>query len=410
MPIGSLLPEAEARPLLWSILMIDSTFARLALLLAPLAIGCAFADDSKAADELVWFGTYTRGSDSEGIYVARFNTENGTLSEPTLAAELVNPSFLARHPSKPLLYCVSEIEDLDGKRTGGITALSIDPSTGKLTKINERPSLGAGPCQVSVDPSGQCVVAANYGGGSSVCMAIRDDGGLEPAADGVPGGFVQHEGSSVNLQRQQGPHAHCARISPNGAFVLVPDLGIDLVLVHKLNPEKGTIEPTSAGVVPPGSGPRHLAFTKNGKRVYVINELALTVTGFDFDAEEGTLVPFQTVSTLPDEITDREGFSTAEVVIHPSGRFLYGSNRGHHSIAMFEINQADGQLTLLGVEQIRGKTPRNFNISPDGRWLLAGGQDSDTVTVFAIDAETGRLRFTDQTVSVPKPVCICFDR
>ena len=172
----------------------------------------------------------------------------------------------------------------------------------------------------------------------------------------------------------------------------MPDLGIDLVLVHALDADKATIEPKSGGVVPPGSGPRHIAFTADGGRAYVINELALTVTGFDFDAEEGTLIPFQTVSTIPEEITDREGFSTAELVIHPSGRFLYGSNRGHHSIAMFEVDQDNGQLTLLGVEPIRGKTPRNFNISPDGRWLLAAGQDSDTVTVFAIDGENGAAR------------------
>ena len=390
--------------------MIDLSFARVVLAVAPVVAGCLMVSQVSAADELVWFGTYTRGTESKGIYVARFDTETGKLGEPMLAGEVANPSFLARHPSRPLLYCVSEISDLDGKRTGGLTALSIDLPSGSLQTINEQPSLGGGPCQVSVDPSGRCVVAANYGGGSTVCMAIRDEGGLAPAVEGVPGGFIQHEGSSVNEQRQQGPHAHCARTSPDGRFVLVPDLGIDLVLVHALDADKATIEPKSGGVVPPGSGPRHVAFTADGGRAYVINELALTVTGFDFDAEEGTLIPFQTVSTIPEEITDREGFSTAELVIHPSGRFLYGSNRGHHSIAMFEVDQVNGQLTLLGVEPIRGKTPRNFNISPDGRWLLAAGQDSDTVTVFAIDGETGRLEFTGQTVSVPKPVCICFDR
>ncbi len=384
---------------------------RFVLAVAPVAVGCLLASvGSCTADELVWFGTYTRGSESEGIYVARFDGETGTLGEPTLAAKVVNPSFLARHTSRPLLYCVSEIADLDGKRTGGLTALSIDLSSGSLEKINEQPSLGGGPCQVSVDPSGRCVVAANYGGGSTVCMGIREDGGLQPVVEGVPGGFIQHEGSSVNAQRQEGPHAHCARTSPDGRFVLVPDLGIDIVLVHALDAEKAMIRPTSGGVVPPGSGPRHVAFHRDGSRAYVINELALTVTGFDFDAQDGTLIPFQTVSTIPEEITDREGFSTAEIVIHPSGRFLYGSNRGHHSIAMFEVDQESGELTLLGVEPIRGKTPRNFNLTPDGRWLLAAGQDSNTVAVFAIDGDTGRLEFTGQTVTVPKPVCICFDR
>lgn len=389
--------------------MIDSPFARLALMLAPLVVGSILTSRASATEELVWFGTYTRGTESQGIYVAKFDSETGKLSEPTLAGEVANPSFLARHPSRPLLYCVSEIADLAGKPTGGITALAIDLPSGTLMKINEQPSLGAGPCQVSVDPSGRCVVAANYGGGSTVCLGIRADGGLEPAVEGVPGGFIQHEGSSINTQRQEGPHAHCARTTPDGQFVLVPDLGIDLVLVHALNATNATLEPKTAGIVPPGSGPRHITFNADGSRAYVINELALTVTGFNFDANEGTLEPFQTVSTIPDDVTDREGFSTAEVVMHPSGRFLYGSNRGHHSIAMFAVNESNGELTLLGVEPIRGQTPRNFNITPDGRWLLAAGQDSNTVTVFSIDPETGRLAFTGQSVDLPKPVCICFN-
>lgn len=390
--------------------MIDSSISRLVFMLAPLAVGSLIASRATAAEELVWFGTYTRGTESQGIYVSRFDTQTGKLSEPTLAGEVANPSFLARHPSRPLLYCVSEIADLEGKPTGGITALSIDLPSGTLAKINEQPSLGGGPCQVSVDPSGRCVVAANYGGGSTVCLGIRGDGGLEPSVEGVPGGFIQHEGSSINAQRQEGPHAHCARTTPDGKFVLVPDLGIDLVLVHALDAENATLEPKAAGIVPAGSGPRHIAFRADGSRAYVINELALTVTAFNFDPKEGTLEPFQTVSTIPDDVTDREGFSTAEVVMHPSGRFLYGSNRGHHSISMFSVDERTGNLTLLGVEDIRGKTPRNFNVTPDGRWLLAAGQDSNTVTVFSIDSDTGLLTFTGQTVNVPKPVCICFDK
>lgn len=388
--------------------MAASVFVRTVNCLLFTAFTVMLPADTRAEELLVWFGTYTRNTGSEGIYVARLDTATGRLSDPMRAAEVVNPSFLARHPSRPVLYAVSEIADLDGKPTGGVTAFAIDLPSGMLQAINAEPSLGGGPCQVSVDPSGRCVLAANYGGGSTVCLGIRGDGGLEPSVKGTPGGFIQHTGSSVNASRQEGPHAHCARTSKDGRFVLVPDLGIDRVLVHALDAAAATIHPHAEGVVEPGSGPRHVALSPGGTRVYAINELALTVTGFDFDLEKGTLQPFQTISTIPDEITDREGFSTAEVVMHPSGRFLYGSNRGHHSIAMFRVHEEDGRLAFLGVEPIRGQTPRNFNISPDGRWLLAAGQDSDTVSVFEIDAENGRLTCSGQSVSVPTPVCICF--
>lgn len=376
---------------------------------------------------LVWFGTYTKGGGepaSEGIYVSRMNLGSGEVSPASVAGRAVNPSFLALHPTRPLLYAVAEIAvpmpDApgvrgDGRLGGGIRSFSVDVETGRLTPIDERPSGGAGPCHVAVDPSGRCVVAANYGGGSAICLRIGPDGGLEPVAEGSAGGFLQHDrsprsGAGVNPRRQEGPHAHCARPSPDGRYVLVPDLGRDRVFVHALDARTGSLAPHGSVELANGAGPRHVAFDPAGRRAYVINELELTVTAMRWEPDRGALEAFQTLSTLPADVTDREGFSTAEVVVHPGGRFVYGSNRGHDSIAMYAVDGETGRLAFLGVEPVRGKVPRNFAIDPSGRWLLAAGQDSGTVTVFAIDPSSGRLQFTGRSIEVPRPVCVLFGR
>lgn len=367
-----------------------------------------FAADTDGT-RLVYFGTYTGAPpQGAGIYVARFKADDGTLSEPQLAAELRNPSYLALHPSKPFLYAVSEVADADGKPTGSVVALAIDPATGLLTKLNHQSSGGSGPCAVSVDPTGRAVLAANYGGGSSVCLGIEPDGRLRPAVEGNPAGFIQHEGKSVNAARQEGPHGHSIDPSPDGRFAIVCDLGIDKVLVHALDAGKGTIAPHTAASMTPGAGPRHFAFHPDRHHAYCINELDLTVTAFDFDPEKGTLRPVQTLPTIPADVTDRTGFSTAEIAVHPSGKFVYGSNRGHDSIAMYAVDPSTGRLSFLGVEPIRGKTPRNFAIDPSGKWLLAAGQDSHGVRTFAIDQVSGKLTDTGRTVPVPAPVCISF--
>ena len=388
--------------------------ARLGLtgLLASTAIGSLpgglLAADPDGA-RLVYFGTYTGAPpQGAGIYVARFNAADGTLSEPQLAAELRNPSYLALHPTLPVLYAVSEVADADGTPTGSIVALAIDPASGLLTKLNHQSSGGGGPCAVSVDPSGRAVLAANYGGGSSVCLGLEADGRLRPAVKGDPAGFIQHAGKSVNAARQEGPHGHSIDSSPDGRFAVVCDLGIDKVLVHALDAGKGTIRPHGEARVAAGAGPRHFAFHPDRRHAYCINELDLTVTTFDFDAQEGTLKPVQSLSTIPAAITDRSGFSTAEIAVHPSGKFVYGSNRGHDSIAMYAVDGPTGWLTFLGVEPIHGKTPRNFAIDPSGKWLLAAGQDSHGVSVFAIDQGSGKLAFTGRTTPVPAPVCISF--
>lgn len=362
-----------------------------------------------AAERLVWFGTFTRGSaGSEGIYVSWFDDASGALTPPVLAAQARNPGFLALHPSLAVLYAVSEVADRDGKPTGGILSFAIDERTGILTQKSEQPSGGVGPCHVSVDRTGRAVLAANYSGGSVICLGLETDGSLRPVVTGSPGGFIQHEGRSVNEKRQEKPHAHSIHPSADGRFAITCDLGIDKVLVHALDVGKATLVPHASASVKPGAGPRHFAFHPSGRFGYACNELDLTVTGFAFDATAGSLAEFQTVSTLPAEVTDREGLSTAEIAVHPSGRFLYVSNRGHHSIAMFSLDEATGKLSLLGVEPIRGRTPRNFALDPSGKFLLAAGQDSNTVTVFAVDEATGRLTFTGRSIDVPMPVCVRF--
>ena len=362
-----------------------------------------------AAERLVWFGTFTRGpAGSEGIYVSRFDDASGTLTPPVLAARAKNPGFLAVHPSLPRLYAVSEVSDHDGKPTGGILAFVIDEDTGTLTRRNEQPSGGTGPCHVAVERTGKVVLAANYGGGSVICLGLDADGGLRPVVTGTPGGFIQHSGKSVNEKRQEKPHAHSIYPSADGRFAISCDLGIDKLLVHELDVTGATLAEHSFATVKPGAGPRHFAFHPQGRFGYVCNELDLTVTGFAFDPAAGGLTTFQTLSTLPDDVTDRTGFSTAEIVVHPNGRYLYVSNRGHHSIAMFAIDEADGTLTLLGVEPIRGRTPRNFVLDPTGKFLLVAGQDSNTVEVFAVHESTGRLTSTGRSIDVPMPVCIRF--
>ncbi|MBM4021075.1 MAG: lactonase family protein [Planctomycetes bacterium] len=368
-----------------------------------------------AADELVWFGTYSRGeTGSEGIYVSRFDGASGRLSEPVLAAKAVNPSFLAFHPQRPLLYAVAEMSD-GSPPTGGVVAFAVDEASGTLRPLNARPSGGGGPCHVTVDPTGRAVLAANYGGGSLICFGIADDGGLQPVATTTPGGFIQHASdrageAGADPRRQEHPHAHSVDVAADGRFAFCCDLGLDAILIYKLNAARATLVPHGRAALTADAGPRHFALHPSGRFAWCVNELSLTVTGFTSDAAAGTLHELQTITTLPDEVTKRSGFTTAEIACHPSGRFLYASNRGHDSIAMYTVDERTGGLSFLGTEPIRGQTPRSFAISPDGRFLLAAGQGSGTVTVFSIDTATGRLSFTGQSIRVPAPVCVLFRR
>jgi 6-phosphogluconolactonase len=366
----------------------------------------ALTTTTRAADPAklwVYIGTYTSGGVSKGIYLMELDTTTGALTSKGLAAETKDPSFLAIHPSKKYLYAVGEVAEFQGKQTGAVTAFSIDQQTGKLTPLNAQSSGGTGPCHVVVDKEGRCALVANYGGGSVASLPIQQDGKL-----GEPASVIQHKGSSVNKSRQEAPHAHSINVDPANHFAFAADLGLDKVIVYKLDTAKGTLTPNEppAALVAPGSGPRHFAFHPSGKYAYVINEMLCTVTAFSYDPEKGVLKEIQTITTLPHEV--KAGYSTAEVVVHPSGKFLYGSNRGHHSIAVFSIDETTGKLTAAGHQGEGIKTPRNFNVDPTGKFLLVANQDGDSVVVFRIDPQTGALKPTGSPVAVPKPVCVRF--
>lgn len=354
-----------------------------------------------AREFLVFFGTYT-GPKSQGIYVSRFDSATGKLGAPQLAAETKSPSFLAVHPKGRFLYAVGEASALGDARQGGVTAFAMEPA-GKLRALNTQPSGGSGPCHLALDAAGRLLVTANYGSGSVAALPVRADGALD-----APAVEVQHVGSSVNKDRQAGPHAHSADVSPDGRFALVCDLGLDKVMVYRLGAKESalTANDPAFGVAPPGSGPRHLAFGRNGKFVYVVNEMISSVTAFSWDAKRGALAAVQTVSTLPEKF---EGKSyCAEIAVHPSGKFVYASNRGHDSIAVFAADPKTGKLTLVELEPTQGKTPRHFALDPTGGWLLAENQASDSVVVFRVDRKTGRLDASGGNVEVPSPVCAVF--
>jgi 6-phosphogluconolactonase len=348
-----------------------------------------------------YVGTYTSGA-SQGIYVGQLDLTSGGLRLEGVAAQTKNPSFLAIHPNRRFLYAVGEIGDFAGKRTGAVSAFRIVPATGRLELLNQQSSGGSGPCHVSVDSSGRNALVANYGGGSVAVLPIRQDGNLEPAT-----AFIQHQGAGVNPRRQQGPHAHSINLDAANRFALVADLGLDKILIYRFDAAAGTLaanEPAWASVAA-GAGPRHFAFHPNGKFAYVINELHSTLTAFQYDAARGVLAQVQTVSTLPAPV---EGNSTAEVQVHPSGRFVYGSNRGHDSIAVFAVDADSGRLTLVEHEPTQGQTPRNFGLDPSGQFLLACNQNSGTIVSFRIAAETGELTPTGHQLDVPAPVCVKF--
>jgi 6-phosphogluconolactonase len=352
----------------------------------------------------LYIGTYTAGqSTSKGIYLLDMDPVSGELSPPRLAGEAVNPSFLAIHPTRKFLYAVGEMSDFEGRRSGAVSAFAIAPESGELTLLNQQPSGGRGPCHVVVDHEGRHVLVANYSSGSAAVLPIDADGRL-----GEPTAVVQHEGSGPNERRQQGPHAHAVNLDPAGRYAFVADLGVDKVFVYRFDRTTGALtpnDPPAAGVAP-GAGPRHFAFHPGGGLAYVINELLSTVTAFAYYPDRGVLRELQTVPTLPAGFDEEN--TTAEIRVHPSGRFLYGSNRGHDSIAAFSIDQGTGRLTPIGHQSTGGRTPRNFNIDPSGRWLVAANQASDTLVVLAIDQQTGRLTPAGITAEVPAPVCVTF--
>ena len=367
------------------------------------AFSLAALSTVSAESLFVYFGTYTGGVDSsKGIYRSTLDIETGKLSDPFLAAEARNPSFLDIHPNGRFLYAVSE-----SGGTGSLSAYAIDVASGTLKLLNQQPSGGAGPCHVSIDHAGKNLLVANYGSGSVSVIPIQSSGGLAK-----PTGFVQHKGSSLNPRRQKGPHAHSINVSPDNRFAFVADLGIDKIMIYRLDIEKGTITPNSPSFAKlwPGAGPRHFAFGPNGMYAYVINELNCTVTAFAYESASGALTEIQTITTLPKAYDGPNTNTCAEIRVHPSGKFLYGSNRGHDSIVVYRIDPAKGMLTFVEHETADIKTPRNFNIEPKGKFCLVANQGKDSVVVFRIDQKTGALDPTEHKISIARPVCIRFLR
>jgi 6-phosphogluconolactonase len=370
--------------------------------LAFTLIGAALPAADNGGQTLVYVGTYT-GAKSKGIHAFRMDQKSGALTPLGLAAEITNPTFLAVHPNRKFLYAINEVGS--GAKAGGVTAFSIDAASGHLTLLNQQTSGGAGPCHLVTDRKGKNVLLANYGGGSVESLPLQSDGQL-----GEPATFIQHHGSGVNKSRQEGPHGHCIVLDSADRFAYACDLGLDQVLIYKFNPAKGTLTPNDPpfATIKAGSGPRHIAFHPKGHFAYVINEMSCTMTALACDAKKGVLTEIQTVSTLPDNEELKPAYSTAEVEVHPSGKFLYGSNRGHNTIVVYAIDPGTGRLTLIEHQSTQGKTPRNFGIDPSGSFLLAANQDSHTVVVFRIDAKTGRLTPTGTTAEVGAPVCVKF--
>jgi len=355
-----------------------------------------------SAQTLLYVGTYTKGdSRSEGIYVYRFDPTTGALTYLSVTPGITNPSFLAIDPQQRYLYAVSEVTTPDGQKGGAVNAFAIDAETGGLTHLNQQSTQGADPCYLSVDATGKFVLVANYTSGSVCMFPIEADGRLGAISD-----FVQHQGSSVDPSRQQGPHAHSFVIDPANRYAFAPDLGLDRVMQYKPDWEKGKLGANNPSWVQiaAGAGPRHFDFHPSRRYAYVINELGSTVTAFAYDEAKGTLAEIHTVSTLPTDFTGRS--HCADIHVHPAGKFVYGSNRGHDSIAVFAIDEASGRLTTLGHALTQGRTPRNFTIDPAGAFLLAANQDSSTVVTFAIDGESGGLTPTGQVAEVPTPVCL----
>jgi 6-phosphogluconolactonase len=367
-----------------------------------------------AGKELVYVGTYSEPilfgtgqvlqGRGRGIYCYRFDREAGKLLPLGVTEGVRNSSYLAFDPRRRFLFCVNEFKEYEGKASGAVSAFRIDQKSGRLTYLNTRASHGTDPCHLIVDATGRFVLIANFASGSVSVLPIGKDGRLGEACE-----FIQHKGSSIDPRRQTGPHAHAVEISKDNRFVFVPDLGMDATVIYAFDEKTGKLTPNPHQPivkVKPGAGPRQLVFRPDGKFAYLINELNSTMTAYRYDARKGALKELQTLPTLP---SDFVGHSTcAEVQITPDGRFLYGSNRGHDSLAIYRIDKTKGTMTLVGHESTRGRIPRNFEISPCGTFLAAANQDTNNVILFRLDPKSGRLQPTGDVVEAGTPICVRF--
>ena len=378
---------------------------RFILLLSALALGAIFvvgnAADAAWQKYIFYVGTYTdRGS--KGIYAYRFDSATGESTSLGVAAETTAPSFLAIASSGKFLYAVNEVSQFNGQPTGAVSAFAIQPKTAKLALLNQVPSRGEGPAHIALDRSGKYALVSNYDSGNIAVFPVLQGGRLGEAT-----AFVQHKGSSVNKERQEGPHAHAAVFSPDNRFVIVADLGLDQLLVYRFDEAHGTLgsDPQIVRSVP-GAGPRHLVFDAAGRHLYVINEMQSTVVTYGYDARNGTLSEVQIISALPTGFPRTS--EAAEIEMYSSGKFIFASNRGDDSIAVFAVNPKDGTLTPVEIDSTGGKTPRNFVLDPTGAWLLAANQESNDIVVFRVDSSTGHLTRSGPELHVPSPVCLRF--
>lgn len=358
------------------------------------------------ASQLIFIGTYTpKDGSSKGIYAVRLDATTGALGEAVVAAETPNPTFLAWHPDHRVLYALGEGPGPDGKTSGGAAAYGFDAGSGTLSPLNSRGAGGGGTTMLAPDASGRVLVTVSYGGGQVASYPLEADGRI-----GERRSFLSHQGPlGPNAVRQDKPHPHSVTFSPDNRFAFVADLGLDQVLAYQVDPATGTLAPHEPAFIttPPGSGPRHTKFSKDGNFFYVLNEIDGSISACAYDAARGAGTPIQHISTLPAGFVVTNPDRAAEIRIHPNGRFVYASNRGHESIAVFSIN-ADGTLKLIEITPCGGKHPRNFELSPDGNWLVCANQDTNNLVSFKVDPATGRLTATGYTVTVPKPVCVLF--
>ena len=407
------------------------------------SIGLTAPMNSNAQEIDVWVGT----GGKEGIFHVKLNTETGKLSKPVNVAKIAGAGFLAMHPTKSVIYSTgkqgnengiaafaiaeddqrikqelfkanSQLEDLKARFAPNHPEVkATEDLIKKLTKVahsNGKPRLdllnfvssgdGGAAC-VGVDKTGSVVMSAQYGGGSTSTYTLNEDGSIKALVDAIEHG----PGSNVNPRRQAESHPHWVGTSPDNKFLFVPDLGKDAVVVYQLDSKTGVGKKHGEVSTPQGSGPRHMKFHTSGKYVYVLNELSLTISVFGYESDSAKFSELQVIETLPAELKDKHLNSAAEIRVHPNGKFVYSSNRGHDSISVFSVDQSTGKLTFVEREHIRGATPRNFNLDPSGKWLLAGGQRSNTLTAFEVDQATGKLTYNRQCVNIPAPICILFE-
>ena len=348
--------------------------------------------------QLVFVGSYA-GADEPGIHAFRFDGTSGELTAVGSLSGIASPSFLVIHPNRQWLYAVSEASNAQHKGAGAVSALRFDGQTGAIETINQQSSGGSAPCHLAIDATGRYLIASNYTSGSVIMYRIEDDGALSPATH-----FVQHQGSSVNPSRQEGPHAHSATPTPDNQFVIVADLGLDQLIVYALDTAAGTLHPHTIARTQPGVGPRHVAFHPDGRHVFVGNELGNTINAYEYDAANGTLQELQSLDTVPAGAPESY---VADIHVSPAGDRVYVSNRGHDSIAVYAIDQA-GRLSALGTPSCGGKWPRNFAIAPGGNFLLVANQYSNNIAVLPVVIGGAELGEATVSVSVSKPSCIQF--